>query len=149
MSAFLPRAAACLIALSLPAAGLAAEPDAAIKYRKSVMKVIGGATTAIGAILKREAGRTEDLAALTQILANAADPAIVNAAFEANTDGKGSEKTTSRADIWSDWQGFTKISAEFAEAAKAAAARGADVGFRDLKPVFAQCKACHKAYRQK
>ncbi|MEM7670493.1 MAG: cytochrome c [Pseudomonadota bacterium] len=149
MTPILRLATACLLFATTSVSSFAAEPDAAIKYRQSVMKVIGGSTTAIGAILKGEAGKKEDLAALTRILASAADPAIVDAAFEQNTDSEGSEKTTANSEIWSEWQEFTKITAAFSKAADAAAAKGAEVGFRDLKPVFAQCKACHKAYREK
>ncbi|MEM9046397.1 MAG: cytochrome c [Pseudomonadota bacterium] len=127
----------------------AAEADDAIKYRKKLMSIVGGSASTIGAILKGEAGRKEDLAGLAQILAAVSDPAMIDAAFEMNTDGQGSEKTTSTANIWSDWQGFTKISADFNKAALAAAAKGADVTFAEMKPVFATCKACHSDFRKK
>lgn len=143
--------AASTLAATLVTAGsaMAADPDAAIKYRKDVMSIIGGSVSSIAAILKGEAGGTADLAALTQIMALAADPAIIDAAFETNTDGQGSEKTTAKANIWSDWDKFKAISVKLNEAVADAAKAGANVTFVEMKPVFAQCKACHDDFRQK
>ncbi|MEL6478964.1 MAG: cytochrome c [Pseudomonadota bacterium] len=139
---------AAILTFAAPSA-FAADADDLIKYRKNVMKAVGGSTQAIAAVLKGEAGRKEDLPALTAILAAASDPALVNAAFQPNTDGQGVEKTTSTADIWGKWDDFTAISTKLGEATKAAAAKGADLSFADMKPVFAQCKACHDGFRQK
>ncbi|MEM7177712.1 MAG: cytochrome c [Pseudomonadota bacterium] len=145
------RIATATLAISLAFAGSAnaADPNAAIKYRKDVMSVIGGSVTAIAAILKEEAGARADLAALTQILALAADPAIIDTAFEMNTDGQGSEKTTAKANIWTDMDKFKAINVKLNEAAADAAKAGANVTFNEMKPVFAQCKACHDDFRQK
>ncbi|MBY8977459.1 cytochrome c [Rhodobacteraceae bacterium NNCM2] len=137
------------IALTGAQAAFAADADATIKYRQGVMKIIGGSVSNIAAILKGEAGQASELAALTQILATASDPAIVDTAFKENTDGQGVEKTTASAKIWSDWDKFTEISAKLNEAAKTAAAAGADVSFDEMKPVFAECKACHDDFRVK
>lgn len=143
--------AATTLAITVATAGtaMAADPDAAIKYRKDVMKIIGGSVTSIAAILKGEAGAPGDLAAMTQILALAADPAIIDTAFEMNTDGQGSEKTTSKGNIWTDWDKFKGITVKLNEAAADAAKAGANVTFAEMKPVFAQCKACHDEFRQK
>lgn len=142
----LPLAAAlALIASPVMADGA----DDLIKYRKNLMKAVGGATQAISAILKGDAGRREDLPALTAILAAASDPGMVNAAFEPNTAGQGIKKTTSAPAIWEDWERFQEISVRLGEATQAAAAKGADLGLRDMRPVFIQCKACHDDFREK
>lgn len=146
----LPAAfAAALSTFAVAPLAQAADADAAIKYRKNVMKVVGGSTGAIGSVLKGEAGRQEDLAHLVQILAASTDPAMVKAMFQQNTDGQGVEKTTAIAAIWSDWDKFASIADKLGEATTAAAAKGADVSFDDMKPVFAQCKACHSDFREK
>lgn len=126
----------------------AANPDAAIKYRKNVMKQIGGSVSAIASVLKGEAGRKEDLPLLLAALEASSDPAMVKAAFQPTTEG-GSEKTTATGDIWSSWDEFAAIADKLGAAAKVAAAKGADVGFGEMKPVFAECKACHDDYREK
>lgn len=127
----------------------AADADAAIKYRKNIMKIVGGSAGSIAAILKGEAGQKSDLAALTQMLASSTDPAITGAAFKQNTDGQGVEKTTSTGKIWSEWDKFAGIAVKLNDAAKVAAAAGENVTFAEMKPVFAECKACHDAYREK
>lgn len=144
------RTALIAAALVLASTGTqAADPDAAIKYRQNLMKVVGGSVTAIGAALKGEAGQASDLAALTQILASVTDPKITGPAFNVNTAGQGSVKHTSKDNIWTDWDKFAGIAVKLNENAKAAAAKGADVTFADMKPVFAQCKACHDDFREK
>lgn len=149
MKKILLATAALGIALTSAPAAFAADADASIKYRKSLMKIVGGSASSIGAILKGEAGQKADLAALTQILAASTDPALVNPAFKMNTDGQGVEKTTATAKVWSDWEKFAAITGKLNEAAKVAAAAGADVSFAEMKPVFAQCKACHDDFREK
>ncbi|MEM7508463.1 MAG: cytochrome c [Pseudomonadota bacterium] len=127
----------------------AADADNAIKYRKNIMKIVGGSASAIAAVLKGEAGQQADLAALTQMLAASTDPAITGAAFKQNTDDQGVEKTTAKGDIWSDWDKFAGIAVKLNDAAKVAAAAGENVSFAEMKPVFAECKACHDDFRQK
>ena len=149
MKTFLSATALLAVTLAAVPQAQAAEADDAIKYRKNLMQVVGGAATSIGAVLKGEAGQKADLAALTQILATVSDPNVTGPAFQMNTDGKGSEKTTATAAIWSDWDKFAKIAVDLNTAAKAAAAKGGDVTFAEMKPVFATCKACHSDFRKK
>ena len=141
-----------LLAIALASFGtgaLAADADNAIKYRKNLMKVVGGSASAIAAILKGEAGQKSDLAALTQILAASTDPKVTGPAFQENTDGKGAEKTTATGEIWSDWDKFAGIAVKLGKATQAAAAAGENVTFAEMKPVFAECKACHDDFRDK
>lgn len=126
-----------------------ADPDTAIKYRKNVMKAVGGHTQAAAAILKGEIDAPSALAPHARSLALTAETAL--AAFQQNTDGQGVEKTTATDKIWSDWTGYEKAmqdfveaSAAFAEAAEAGTATG-----KNLQQLGGTCKSCHDKFREK
>ena len=86
---------ACFVA---PAVAQDADPDEAIKYRKEAMKIVGGHTVSFFAILQGKVPHQDALVYHAQGLAAAS--AQAGATFEQNTAGQGSEKTTSKDNIW-------------------------------------------------
>ena len=121
--------------------------DDAVKHRKQVMAGIAASSVGIANTLKGEADHP--IAALGAMLAASANVEITKAAFAMNTMGKSEAKTTSVAAIWDDPDDFQEGLQKLSDAAAAVAAKGADVTFDDLKPVFATCKSCHDDYRDK
>lgn len=146
-SRLLGVAAAALVAFSGTA--IAADPDNAIKFRKSVMKAVGGSASALAAAVKGEVEAPGSIASLGAALAAATDPAVTVVAFKQNTDGEGVEKTTATAKVWSDWEKFEKGLNDLNAAAQAVAAKGGDVTGDDLGALFKNCKACHDDFREK
>jgi len=87
-------------------------------------------------------------------LAAATNAEAIIAAFSQNTDGKGSEKTTSTGKIWEDFARFEEAVQDLAAAAKdiqTAAAAGDLTEFDQLKPALSQCGFCHRksGFREK
>ncbi len=139
----------------LPLTALAEEdPNDLIQYRKNVMKAIGSNMKGMVAILKGKIDQKESLNELANGLSSASTSSLVIGAFEKNTHGKGSEKTTSTEKIWSDWESFKKVSKDMEMAAleiKVLAEKGELTEFSQLKPALKQCAQCHKksGYRTK
>ncbi len=132
-------------ALSLPLASLnAAEPEDLIKYRKNVMKSIGGHTGALFAIAGAKAGDPSHMGAHADALASSA--MIVKDIFPPESaDGD----TRAKAEIWSDAEGFAAAVTELEEAAqgvKDAFDNNGDMGAA-LKALGGSCKGCHDDYR--
>jgi len=124
-----------------------AEPDNAIKYRKQMMKAVGGHTTAMVAVLKGDVPHQAALKSHADGLAAATNAEALIAAFKQNTDGNGSQKTTSTSKIWEDFARFEKAVQDLSAAAKeiqTAAAAGNLTSFDQLKPALDQCGFCHR-----
>lgn len=123
-------------------------PDAAIKYRKSAMKAVGGHIGGLVGILKGDAAdRKGGLAAIAAGLAAATDLSITVPAFKQNTAGLGTEKTTTTPKTWEDFARFEKALTDMNNAAKEislAASKGELTSFDQLKPALAQCGFCHR-----
>lgn len=130
------------------------DPDNLIKYRKHVMGAVGSHTNALVAILKGEVPHSDALKTHAEGLVLATNPAVVLAAFETNTDGQGSEKTTATAKIWEDWARYEQAVNELNAAAvqiQVAAANNTLTSFDQLKPALSQCGYCHResGFREK
>lgn len=126
-------------------------PDAAIQYRQAVMKAVGGNTKGLAMIVKGEVPFTDNLANHARGLANASQ--LAGSAFKQNTHGQGSEKTTAKENIWTEWSKFEaglkklqEASAKLAELAEAGDAKGAA---EQLGAVGKTCKGCHDDFRTK
>jgi cytochrome c556 len=144
---------ACFVSASAVIAG-DADPDAAIKYRKSVMSAVGGHIGGLVAILKGEIDQPDSLATHADGFAIAATYGVTSAAFEQNTEGLGSEKTTATGKIWQDWDRFDEALKAMEVAAKeiqTAAANGELTSFDQLKPALKECGFCHResGFREK
>ena len=130
------------------------DPDNAIKYRKNAMGAVGSHTNALVAILKGEVPHTDALKIHSDGLVTATNPTVLLAAFNQNTHGEGSEKTTATAKIWEEWERYEQAVNDLHEAAKgiqAAAASDSLTSFDQLKPALDQCGFCHRksGYREK
>jgi len=137
-----------------PASAGDAEPDAAIKYRKSVMSAVGGHIGGLVAILKGDVDQPDSLATHADGFAVAATHSVTSAAFEQNTDGAGGEETTATGKIWEDWARFDEALKAMETAAldiQTAAANGELTSFDQLKPALKQCGFCHResGFREK
>ena len=95
-----------------------ADADSAIGARQTAMKAVGAAAKA------------QDFAAMNQAALAA------QAAFNENTAGAGTLKTTAADNIWSDKAGFDAIMAQLISLSAAGD-----------PAVFGTCKSCHKSYR--
>lgn len=127
------------------------DPDNAIKYRKAVMKVVGANMNGVVMIAKGEVEHKDAIAAHARMLAEAAK--LSPAAFRQNTDGKGKEKTTSKAKVWNDWAEFEKglraMTEESGKLASLAEAGDMDALRDQIGKVGKTCKSCHDDYRDK
>jgi cytochrome c556 len=126
-----------------------AKTEDAIKYRQSVMSVIGTHFSRMGAVVKGEAPYAKDAFEQNANIVATLMPLPWDAFMVAGSD-KGSGM---KADALAKKDDFMKLAAATqAEVAKLlVAAKGGDLNA--IKPQFgaagASCKACHDAYRNK
>jgi len=145
----------CILAVAavmLPAGAAFAQfakTEEAVKYRQSVMSVIGTHFTRMGAAVKGEAPYAKEAFEQNANVTATLIPLPWDAVMVAGSD-KG---TGLKADALAKKDDFMKrATANQAEVAKLlAAAKGGDINA--IKPQFgaagASCKACHDAYRNK
>ena len=125
-----------------------AAEDSAIKYRKSVMKALGGHMGAAASIVKGEVGARHHLVAHAAAMSSIAR--MTGELFP-----KGSDKGDTRAlpVIWEQPQDFAETvqALETATGELVAAARSGDGN--EIKNAFATtgkaCGGCHKKFRKK
>jgi cytochrome c556 len=118
-----------------------------IGYRHEVMEAIGGHTSALGAIIKKDVPFSEDARIHAQALAALAP--IVSKIFPAGSD-KG--ETDALPAVWTKPEEFKKEVAAF-QAAAAELGKVADAPPADMAPAFSAlvktCKSCHDGFRKK
>ena len=125
-----------------------AAEDSAVKYRKSVMKALGGHMGATAKIVKGEVEATHHLVAHAAAMASIAK-------MSADLFPKGSDKGDTRAlpVIWEQPQDFAKTvqALEAATGGLVAAARSGEGD--EIKNAFGAvgkaCGGCHKKFRKK
>ena len=142
--------AALLLSTTLVAQAQDADPKKeAVKYRQSVMKIVGWNFKPMGAMVKGErpfdakvfAAHAKDLAAVSSV--------DILAGFPEDTDGPDSK---AKAEIWLKWDDFKeKMGAMQREVAKLAeVAKGGDEAA--MKKQFGEtgktCKGCHDDYKE-
>ncbi len=137
----------CMLALIvLPAQ--AAEPEDQIKYRKAVMKVIGGHMGGISAILRGKVDNSADLKA--HAMGMAAASVMARGLFP---EGSDFGETRTRDTVWSDAAGFASAVERFEQTASAfnSAVESGDRAAmgRAMKDLGGSCKGCHDDYRVK
>ncbi len=126
------------------------DPDNVLKYRKAVMKSIGGHMGAMAAIVKGQVSYPASHIALHAEGLNASSQLIADA-FKANV--KPTNKTRAKPDIWKEWDKFAAAAkATSTESAKLAqVAKGGDMAA--IKAQFGalgkSCGGCHKPFRAK
>jgi cytochrome c556 len=147
------RVSTMTVALTLMVvAGVAQADDheanaARLKYRQSVMSIIGTNMGAIGDIMKNRLvlpGAVENHAGQMAESAALIGPAFKKAISDGPTDAK--------AEIWQDWAKFEKAIAGFEKSARAleAAAGGSDAAAVGpaMKALGKSCGGCHKPFRK-
>jgi len=142
-------AVAAVMGLSLAAPAALASDEGEIKYRKSVMRSIGGHIGAIGGILKNETGNGAHLQMHADSLASMAG--LVGDLFPKGSDF-GADTTVLPA-VWDKPDEFAKAVKQLQDAAagmSAAAKTGdmAQVG-QAMGKLGEACKNCHENFREK
>ena len=123
------------------------DADDAIKYRKNVMASVGAHTKALVAIMKGEVDHKDGLLLHANGLAAAANTGLTVRAFQQNTDGQGSEATTTTAKAWEDWPRFEQALKDLEAASleiQAQASAGTLTEFDQLKVALKECGFCHR-----
>lgn len=137
-----------ILAAGIVVAGSAWAGDAAIKYRQDHMKVLGGHMGSIAAIMKREVPFSEQLEVHAQGLA-------VNAVFtkELFKERALNNKSSSKAEIWTDWQRFASDADALQQAAdklaQAVAANNQAAMRTSMAAAGKACKSCHDSFKTK
>ena len=141
-------ACAALLAVSFSAPAAFADDDGEIKYRKSVMKSVGGHMGGIVGILKKSTGNSANLQLHT-------DGMLALSGITASLFPEGSDfgDTTVLPVVWEKTAEFAKAVKQFQDAAAVMAVAGksgdmAQVGAA-LKPLGESCKNCHENFREK
>ena len=141
-------------AIALGASGVApaiASDGGEIKYRKAVMKAVGGHMNALVGIVKGETANKDDMKALADGMLGLAK--VSQGIFPKGSDEMGGE-TDAKMAIWDKADDFKKVNMAFvtyAEGVVKAAASGdpkmlgAAVGALGKNA----CKACHDDYKKK
>src|SRR5690606_19288666 len=122
--------------------------DAIVKYRQSQMSALGGHMSSIAAVVKKEVPYTDHLAAHAQGLA--ATAAFTKAVFKEKALN---DKSTSKPEIWSDWDRLAKradaLEAAAAQLAKAVEANDQGAVRKYVGEVGKSCKGCHDDFKMK
>jgi cytochrome c556 len=142
--------AALLLSTTLVAQAQDADPKKeAVKYRQSVMKIVGWNFKPMGAMVKGDrpfdakafAAHAKDLAAVSSV--------DILAGFPEDTDGPESK---AKAEIWLKWDDFKeKMGAMQREVAKLGeVAAGGDEGAikKQFGAAAKTCKGCHDYYKE-
>lgn len=134
--------------LLVPAISLGAEPEDLIKYRRSVMKAIGGHMSATSLIVR---GKVPYKAQLTQhVNALKVLSQDIPALFPEDSDFG---ETHAKQEIWEEWDNFTKA-ADSAMKSTEILLKTVEAGNdselpASFKKVGESCKGCHKDFREK
>ena len=148
----LTRRAATAIVLGLSViawnAGALADEEGEIKYRKSVMKAVGGHMGAIVGILKQKTVNGANLQIHTDGMETLSG--IAGSLFP---EGSDFGETTVLPVVWEKPVEFAAAIKQFQDAAKGMAAAGksgdmAKVGAA-MEPLGKSCKNCHENFREK
>ena len=139
------------LALGIAAQAMADTPENQVKYRKSVMKAIGGHMGSIAAVVKGEVGHTGHVASHARGIKDMS--LIVSDIFPANSGPDSFADTAALPAIWKDSAKFKQVTSDFqAAAAKfAAVAESGDMNAigEGLGALGKTCGGCHKPFRKK
>lgn len=141
-------ALAAVMTLTATSPVLADEGENAIKYRKSVMKAVGGHMGAIAAIVSGKVPHKGDLKAHADAMA-----ALSTITAHSFPEGSDFGETEAKADIWDNPADFKKAVMAFQTAAagmaKVAGSGDMKAAGGALKALGGACKGCHKTFREK
>lgn len=141
-------ACAALMTVSLAAPAAMASDEGEIKYRKSVMKAVGGHMGGIAGILKGETANTANLQFHTDNMLELSG--MIDTVFPKGSDFG---DTTILPKVWEKPDEFAAAIKQFQDAAKGMAAAGksgdmAQVG-KAMGTLGKACKNCHENFREK
>lgn len=123
------------------------EPENYIKYRKAMMKAVGGHMTSASQIVRGKVSPEGDLAMHAQALA-----ALTSNLTRLFPEGSDFGETEAKAEIWDNWEKFEKaaMNAKDATAQFAEAVAGGDKKkiAAAHKTVGKGCKGCHDDFRE-
>lgn len=133
-------------------AGLLAVPamadEGTIEYREAVYTAIGGHMKALGAIVKGQVPRNEDMKPHADAIA-----ALSEITPHLFPEGSGKGKTDAKPEIWTKADDFKEDMDSFAKAAKAMAAAAGGSDEATIAAAFGElgkaCKECHDSFREK
>lgn len=145
---FLPVITALLLVFGFVSISAAAEPEELIKYRKNVMKSIGGHMGNAGAILFGKVDQKDHL--MVHINGLQAASMLTRDVFP---EDSAIGETGAKQEIWDQPEDFAKAveALETAVNNLAEVAQGGDMGqiVDAYKKVGGSCKGCHDDFRQK
>lgn len=126
----------------------AEEPENYIKYRKAMMKAIGGHSGAASQIVRGKVAPEGDLIMHAKALAD-----LNSNIARLFPEGSDFGETKAKEEIWGQWEKFERA-ADDAKKATAAFAAAAATGDQEqiakaFKDVGKSCKGCHKDFREK
>lgn len=136
----------CAVVLGLAATATASADGHQIKFRKSVMKAVGGAMGSMSAVLKGQVSSAHavPLAETMNQLAKVAPHVF--------PEGSDFGETTALEVIWEKPAEFKQAMDAFTSAAAAmpaAAAKGGDAFAKAFGALGKSCKGCHENFREK
>lgn len=127
----------------------AGSPENEVKYRKSVMKAIGGHTGAIGAVVKGQVSYGAHVASHARGIKDMS--LLIGDVFPANSGPDSFKDTRALAKIWAEpakfkeaVTAFQQAAAKFADIAEGGDSAAIAAGFGDLGK---SCGGCHKPFR--
>lgn len=135
-------------ALLMPLASWAAESEDIIKYRKAVMKAIGGHMGASSLIVRGKVPHKEQLKMHANALKTLSED--VPALFPEDSDFG---ETRTKAEVWEKWDDFKKAADDSKNSidafVKAVESGKSSEWAASFKKVGEGCKGCHKSFREK
>lgn len=122
------------------------DADAIVEARKDIMQTIRKTAGALNDSVKAGASQDELIAAAEAFVA-ATNAEMTIAAFETNTHGKNTVKTTSSEKVWTDWDRFSQALTDMSNGAieiKAMADAGTLSSADQLGIAMKECGFCHR-----
>lgn len=129
-----------------PMAASSNDADATVQKRQAVMKDVRSTAVALTKAIKGGASNDELVAAANAFVA-ATNAEMAIAAFEPNTHGISTVKTTATEKVWTDWDRFSQALTDLEAGAKEiqAAAVAGNLNSEDqLGVAMKECGFCHR-----
>ncbi len=123
-----------------------ADPEAEVKYRRDVMKAIGGLMGSMGGILRNRI-HSEDLATHATAMAS-----LSKVAPRVFPEGSLTDKSNALPSVWEEPEAFSEAMMEFVEAADGMAAAANSGDMSQIGPAIqalgGSCKGCHDDFKK-
>ena len=123
-----------------------ADPEAEVKYRRDVMKAIGGLMGSMGGILRNRI-HSEDLAVHANAMAS-----LSKVAPGVFAEGTLTDKSNALPSVWEEPEAFSEAMMKFVEAADGMAAAANSGDMAQIGPAIqalgGSCKGCHDDFKK-